>query len=273
MPSPVISEDAAGQPAAIELRSVGVCYRLPWAGIRSIKELVLASLRSRVRYDEFWALRNVSLRVMPGERLGVIGRNGAGKSTALGVIARVVYPTTGSVAIRGGVASLLELGAGFHPQLTGRENVFLNGAILGMPRREIAARFDSIVEFAELSSFIDLPLRTYSSGMSARLGFAVATARTPDILLVDEVLSVGDEAFKEKCTKLMRGLAERGTTMIVVSHDANFILEQCTRAIWIEAGHIRAAGEPVEVVDNYRAFLKQRAKLTGETSLEAIAQV
>jgi ABC-2 type transport system ATP-binding protein/lipopolysaccharide transport system ATP-binding protein len=269
MPSPVTSNGATEPTPAVELRGVGVRYRLPRAGVRSIKELVLLSLRRRLAYDEFWALRDVSLCVSPGEQLGVVGRNGAGKSTMLQTIAGVVFPTSGQVAVRGRVAPLLELGAGFHPQLTGRENVFLNGAILGMPRKEIAARFGSIVEFAELSSAIDLPLRTYSAGMAARLGFAVATAMAPDILLVDEVLSVGDEAFKEKCAERMQQLVEGGTTMILVSHDAEFMLEQCTRAVWIEAGQIRAAGEPPEVVERYRAFLKQRALAASEAGLGA----
>jgi ABC-type polysaccharide/polyol phosphate transport system ATPase subunit len=244
---------------AIELSGVGVRYRLPHGNTRSIKELALLWLRRRTVFDELWALRDVGLSVSRGERLGVIGRNGAGKSTLLQVIARVLAPTTGVVNVRGRVAPLLLLGAGFDPELTGRENVFLNGALLGMRRAEIRARFESIVDFAELHEFVDVPLRAYSSGMAARLGFAVATAAELDVLLLDEVLSVGDEAFEAKCLARMRQFAERGTTMVLVTHDTDDIVEHCTRAIWLQTGQLQADGDPAEVVEVYRQSLVERA--------------
>jgi ABC-2 type transport system ATP-binding protein len=240
---------------SITLDAVGVRYRLPSNRSRSIKEHVLLRLRGQLTFDDFWALRDVSLDVVPGECLGVIGRNGAGKTTLLQVIARVVPPSEGVVQVRGRIAPLLQLGAGFDQELTGRENVFLNGALLGMERSEITARFDEIVEFSELGEFIEAPLRTYSSGMAARLGFAVATACQPDILLVDEVLSVGDEAFKEKCKARMREFSARGATLIVVSHDAQVIREFCTRVMWIEGKTIAAEGDPEKVMGRYHLFL------------------
>lgn len=259
MPSKPTCSWTGSAEAAIELRRVGVRYRLPRGGTRSIKEYTLLRLRGRAIFDELWAVRDLDLQVAPGERLGVLGRNGAGKSTLLQVIARVVAPTVGAAAVRGRVAPLLQLGAGFDPELTGRENVFLNGVLLGMRRAEIRARFDAIVDFAELADFVDVQLRTYSSGMAARLGFAVATAAEPDVLLLDEVLAVGDEAFQAKCLARMDDIAARGTTMVLVTHDPKLVVERCTRAIWLEAGRLRADGEPADVVDAYHAFLADKA--------------
>lgn len=250
---------AAVAPPAVELKNVGVKYRLPKGRTRNLKELVLLWMRKRLDFDEFWALRNVDLAIGRGERLGVIGRNGAGKSTLLQVIAGILTPTTGSVAVQGRVAPLLQLGAGFDTELTGRENVFLNGALLGMKRADIKAQFDQIVAFAEVEEFIDAPLRAYSSGMAARLGFSVATASQPEILLLDEVLSVGDEAFKTKCLQRMREYAEKGTTMILVTHDAELVLEHSTRAIWLDEHSIRAEGDPAAVLDAYHASVAARA--------------
>jgi ABC-type polysaccharide/polyol phosphate transport system ATPase subunit len=238
---------------SIELNGVSVCYRLPRGGTRSIKELVLNWLRGAVVFDEFLALRDVRLSIQAGERLGVVGRNGAGKSTLLQVIARVSTPTSGTAVVHGRVAPLLQLGTGFDTELTGRENIFLNGALLGLSRAEITERYDAIVDFAELRDFIDVPLRAYSSGMMARLGFAVATAVRPDILLLDEILSVGDEEFQKKCVNHMRNYAHEGTTLVLVSHNANDILAQCTRAIWLESGQILADGVPADVIGAYRA--------------------
>jgi len=246
------------QPPLIELKEVGVRYRLPRGGVRSIKEYVVLALRGQLRFDDFWALRGVSLNVEHGERLGVIGRNGAGKSTLLQLIARVLTPTLGRVYVRGRVAPLLQLGAGFDAELSGRENVFLNGALLGMRRSHIKERFDAIVDFAELASFIDAPLRTYSTGMAARLGFAVATECDPDILLLDEVLSVGDEAFQAKCVGRLRAFSQRGTTMIVVTHNPQFVLDECTRAIWIHDKRIRSDADPLSVVAAYHAHFAER---------------
>ena len=238
-------------------------YRVPRGGTRSIKEFTLMTVRGQLVYDEFWALRGVDLDVYPGERLGVIGRNGAGKTTLLQVIARVVPPTEGNGTVAGRVAPVLQLGAGFDPDSSGRENVYLNGALLGLRRSEINERFEEIVNFAELWDFIDAPLRTYSSGMAARLGFAVATAVQPEVLLIDEVLSVGDEAFRAKCQRRMRAFCEGGTTMLVVTHDPSFITETCTRAIWIEGGRIEAEGDPIEVMGRYHLFLEERQRAAG----------
>lgn len=230
-------------------------YRVPRNGVRSIKEFLLLAVQGELRFDDFWALDDVSLRVGHGERLGVIGRNGAGKSTLLQIIAGVLRPTTGSADIRGRVAPLLQLGAGFDPELSGRENVFLNGTLLGLRRAQIKASFDAIVEFAELQDFIDAPLRTYSTGMAARLGFAVATECEPDILLLDEVLSVGDEAFQDKCIERLREFTKRGTTMVIVTHNSEFVLRECTRAVWIHDKRVAEDGDPRRVVNEYHRML------------------
>ncbi|HMY72645.1 MAG TPA: ABC transporter ATP-binding protein, partial [Blastocatellia bacterium] len=189
--------------AVIRLEQVTVEYRAPRERIRTIKEYAIRLLQGGVKHEEFQALRNVTFDVREGEVFGVIGHNGAGKSTLLKVISRVLKPTGGRVQVRGRVAPLLELGAGFHPELSGRENIFLNGTLLGFKRAEIEAMFDDIVDFADLWEFIDAPLRTYSTGMGMRLGFAVATAARPDVLIVDEVLAVGDEHFQDKCAARM----------------------------------------------------------------------
>jgi ABC-2 type transport system ATP-binding protein len=262
---------AGGSAPMIDLLGVGVRYRLPRNGTRSLKEYALLSLRRKMTYDEFWALRKVDLRVFPGERLGVVGRNGAGKSTLLQVVARVMPPTRGTVVLRGRIAPLLQLGAGFDPELTGRENVLLNGVLLGLRPSQVQELFDSIVEFAELEDFIDMPLRTYSSGMWARLGFAVATASPPDVFLLDEVLAVGDAAFTKRCLARATDFSERGTTMVVVAHDMSLIREHCTRAIWVEAGNIRADGDPERVVDAYEDFMARRLWETEQTSRASAA--
>jgi len=203
---------------------------------------------------EFWALRDVDLEVQPGETLGIIGPNGAGKTTSLKLIAHITTPTTGKVQVRGRVSSLIELGAGFHPELTGRENVYLNGAILGMRRRELDAIFDRIVAFAELEQFIDTPVKRYSSGMYARLGFAVAAHVNPDILLVDEVLSVGDASFQKRCYEKMWDLVHHeGRSVIMVSHGFGYIRALCNRVMWLSHGRIQRTGPPDEVIRAYES--------------------
>ncbi len=235
----------------IRLEQVGVRYRVPHERIDTFKEYAIRRLRGRISHHEFWALRDISLQIEQGEVFGVIGRNGAGKSTLLKVISRVLHPTHGRVWIRGTVAPLLELGAGFHPELTGLENVFLNGTLLGRSQREITERLDSIVEFAGLGDFIEAPIRTYSSGMVARLGFAVAMAWKPDVLLLDEVLAVGDAAFQSKCTERIRSYREGGTTVLFVTHDLGALQTLCQRAIWIDHGEIQCIGPTAEVVSAY----------------------
>jgi ABC-type polysaccharide/polyol phosphate transport system ATPase subunit/SAM-dependent methyltransferase len=237
--------------AVIHLEQVAVEYRAPRERIRTFKEYAIRLLKGGVKHEVFRALRGVSLDIYAGEVFGVIGHNGAGKSTLLKVVSRVLRPTRGRVVVRGRVAPLLELGAGFHPELSGRENVFLNGTLLGYTRAEIEAMFADIVDFAELWDFIDAPLRTYSTGMGMRLGFAVATAVRPDILLVDEVLSVGDEQFQQKCTARMTEFRQSGTTIMLVTHDARLVLNICDRALLLDHGDVGALGAVDEVVEAY----------------------
>src|ERR1051325_10026495 len=222
----------------IILDNITVRYRAPEEVIGTFKEYAIQVLRRNVRYREFLALNRVDLQVNQGEILGIIGRNGAGKSTLLKVISRVLIPTEGRVRLRGMVSPLLELGAGFHPELTGRENIFLNGTLLGHPRREIESRLSEIIEFAELDAFIDSPLRTYSSGMIARLGFSVSTTWKPDILILDEVLSVGDEAFRFKCQLRMKKYRDEGATTLLVTHDSATVKSLCSRAVWLDHGQV-----------------------------------
>lgn len=236
----------------IVLEKISVRYRAQEVRIRTFKEYAIQLLKRNVRFKEFRALNNVDLQVNEGEIVGVIGRNGAGKSTLLKVIARVLIPTEGRVRLKGMVSPLLQLGAGFHPELTGRENIFLNGTLLGHSRREIEARFPEIIEFAELAAFIDSPIRTYSSGMIARLGFSIATAWRPEILILDEILSVGDEAFRTKCKMRMAKYRDEGASTLLVAHDMNTIGTLCSRAIWLDHGEVKATGPAKEVVDIYR---------------------
>jgi len=240
-------------PTVVSLEAISVRYRVPTEPINTLKEHVIRLFKgTRPGYREFLALDEVSFGVTQGESLGIIGRNGAGKSTLLKVISGIMRPTLGRVQVLGHVAPLIELGAGFHPELTGRENVFLNGAILGFSRAEMAAKLDGIVAFSELEDFIDAPLRTYSSGMKVRLGFAVATDIDPEILIIDEVLSVGDEAFQEKCRQRMQQFRTKGTTILFVTHSLDKLTEICDRALWLEHGQIRFLGEVGEAVDAYR---------------------
>jgi ABC-type polysaccharide/polyol phosphate transport system ATPase subunit len=206
---------------------------------------------------QIWALRDVTFQVQPGEVIGVIGRNGAGKTTLLKILSRVTEPSAGWAEICGSVGSLLEVGTGFHPELTGRENIYLNGAILGMGRREIGRKFDEIVAFAEMAEFLDTPLKHYSSGMQTRLAFAVAAHFEPEILLVDEVLAVGDLAFQKKCLGKMDEVARAGRTIVFVSHQMNQIRHLCVRAIWIDAGRLRMDGATPEVVSSYESAMSR----------------
>jgi ABC-type polysaccharide/polyol phosphate transport system ATPase subunit len=236
----------------IVLNNISVQYRTPEEVIGTFKEYAIQLLKRKVRFREFKALDDVDLQVYEGEILGIIGRNGAGKSTLLKVISRVLIPSAGRVRIRGHVSPLLELGAGFHPELTGRENVYLNGTLLGHTRREIDERLPEIIEFAELGAFIDSPLRTYSSGMAARLGFSVATAWQPEILILDEILSVGDEGFRQKCQVRMQNYRDLGTTTLLVTHDSATVETLCSRAVWLDHGQIKAIGPSRDVVNLYR---------------------
>ena len=237
------------------LEDTTVRYRVPRERFRTFKEFVIRRMKGQVQYVELLALNHVSLQVKKGEVFGLIGANGAGKTTLLRLVARVMRPTQGRVIVRGRVAPLLAMGAGFHPELTGRENVYLNGTLLGYTRRQIEELFEQIVDFAELRDFIDAPLRTYSSGMLARLGFSVATAQMPDILIVDEVLSVGDIAFQEKSAARIRHFREQGASILLVSHDMGSILKMCNRAAWLNHGEIVQVGPAEDVVKQFKEYM------------------
>ena len=259
MSSPTVSESLISQSqefeiqeAVVRLEGVGVRYRIASERVATFKEYMIRRFQGKIALGDFWALRKVDLIIHKGETIGLIGPNGAGKSTLLKLIARVMRPTTGRVWVKGVVAPLLEFGAGFHPDLTGRENIFLNGALLGFTNDEMQEKFDRIVDFAELWEFIDVPVRNYSSGMAARLGFAVATDIDPDILILDEVLSVGDESFQRKSLARMKDFRDQGATIILVSHIMETILEMCQRAVWLDHGQVQMIGHTDEVVAAYQ---------------------
>ncbi len=240
--------------AMIEVSDVSMRFRMNSDRILSLKEFVTTALRGKLSYQEFTALSHVSFHVAPGETVGLIGRNGAGKSTLLKVISGILKPTEGSVACHGNIVPMLELGSGFDMDLTGRENIFLNGAILGYSERFLKDKYDEIVEFSELGGFIDSPIRNYSSGMLARLAFSVAAVVEPEILIVDEILSVGDAAFQEKSKQRMLELMGGGTTVLFVSHSLQQIREMCNRVIWLDHGQIKMAGAVNEVCDAYEVY-------------------
>ena len=261
---------------AIRVDRLSKCYSLGKrvGGDRNLSENIahharrvvgaLAGGRSGSTGDEFWALRDASFEVAPGEVLGFVGRNGAGKSTLLKILSRIVEPTSGRAEVRGRMGSLLEVGTGFHMELSGRENVFLNGSILGMSRREIKAKFDEIVAFADMDQFLDTPVKRYSSGMFVRLAFAIAAHLQPEVLIVDEVLAVGDAQFQKKCLGKMKDVSQEGRTVLFVSHDMTAVRRLCTRAILMAGGRVAASGPTAEVVSEY---LAREAVLTppGET--------
>lgn len=234
---------------AIVVDGVSKQFRLYHERNRSLKSAVLRG--GRARFDEFWALRDVSLEIEEGMTYGLIGENGSGKSTLLKCIARILRPESGTIRSRGKMAALLELGSGFHPELSGRENVFLNGSILGLSKRELTARFDEIVEFAGLERFIDQPVKNYSSGMYVRLGFSIAINVDPAVLLVDEVLAVGDAVFQRRCNEKFADFRRAGKTVVIVSHAADAMRTMCDKVAWLQEGRLVAEGRPEEVVDTY----------------------
>ncbi|MFZ0996549.1 MAG: ABC transporter ATP-binding protein [Candidatus Dormiibacterota bacterium] len=241
---------------AIEIQNVSKRFRVYHERSISLKEALVA--RRRARYEEFWAVRDVSVEVGEGEALGIIGENGSGKSTLLKCIAGILVQEKGTIAVHGRLASLLEVGAGFHPDFTGRENIYLNGAILGLPRRYITSVLDEIVEFAELEQFIDNPVKTYSSGMYTRLGFSIAVHVDPDILLVDEVLAVGDEAFQRRCMERIEALRADGRTLVFVSHALESVRAVCDRCMWMDRGEARQVGGVDAVLAAYLAEVNRR---------------
>lgn len=236
---------------AVEVDGVSKHFKLQREKVRTLKEKVVLFRRDR-SYEEFWALKDVSFDIDQGTTFGLIGANGSGKSTLLKILSGILRPTSGEVRIRGRLGALLELGAGFHPDLTGRENVYLNASILGFSKKQIDARFDSIVEFAELETFIDNQVRHYSSGMYVRLGFAVAVHMDPEVLLVDEVLAVGDESFQDKCLERIRRFQQEGRTIVVVTHAVDVVRQMCHRAALLDHGVLAELGEPGAVVRAYR---------------------
>ena len=251
----------------IKVDNVSMCFNLSTEKHESLKEYLLAMVQGRLQYDEFYALKDVSLDIMPGDFYGLVGLNGSGKSTLLKTIAGVYKPTRGKVTVNGTIAPLIELGAGFDMDLTARENIYLNGTVLGFSPKYLDEKFDEIVEFSELENFLDVPLKNYSSGMVARLAFAVATMTKPDILIADEILSVGDFLFQEKCEKRMAELLSGGTTVILVSHSIDQIERMCNKVAWLDHGHLRRLGPTAEITAEYRKFEKKDAmpaKITEE---------
>lgn len=248
---------APGEPL-IELHNISRRFVKKLERGRSLQDLFIRMFRRRDSHaDEFWPLRDVSLTVSPGDCIGVIGPNGSGKSTLLKLITGILAPTSGDVVVRGRISSLLELGAGFHQDLTGRENIYLNGSIYGLSRADMDARLDAIIDYAELGDFIDTPVKHYSSGMYVRLGFAVAIHTAPDMLLVDEVLAVGDVAFQNRCMESIYRYRSQGGTLLLVSHDLASIESLCTKAIWIDNGLIAAEGGPADVVMAYKKHMAE----------------
>lgn len=237
----------------IRANDISMRYLMTYDHIQSIKEYIVQMLRGKIKYEEFWALKNVSFEVERGEVVGIIGHNGAGKSTLLKVISGILKPTGGELEVHGNVVPMLELGSGFDHDLTGRENIFLNGSILGYSEKYLKEKYDQIVEFSELGKFIDVPIRNYSSGMLMRLAFSIATVVQPEILIVDEILAVGDAAFQEKSKTRMLELMGGGTTVLFVSHSLEQIREMCDRVIWLEHGQVKAIGATKEICDAYEA--------------------
>ena len=235
----------------IKVNHVTMKFNLMEEKVDTLKEYVVRLLKRELLYNEFISLDDISFSIEKGDVLGIVGLNGAGKSTLLKILAGVLKPTNGEIFINGSIAPLIEVGAGFDPELTARENIYLNGAILGYSKKFIDEKFEEIIEFAELERFVNVPVKNFSSGMYARLGFSIATLVNPDILIVDEVLSVGDYKFQEKCKARIRNLMSDGTTVIIVSRDHEIIEKMCNKVLWLEAGKIKMYGNTMSVIENY----------------------
>ena len=254
---------------AISVDNVSKRYRLYKERSSSLKEAI--TRRSVARYDEFWALKDVSLEVEPGTVYGLVGHNGSGKSTLLRMMAGIQRPEKGKVAINGRVSALLELGAGFHPELSGRENIYLNASILGLKKREIDAMYDQIVDFSGLGEFVDTPVKVYSSGMYVRLGFSVAVHVHPEILIIDEVIAVGDEEFQRRCFEHLYKLRNQGVTIVMVTHSLGLVQSMCDHAAWLDHGSLMATGPSGEVVHKYLASVNEHETERREAEAEAAA--
>src|SRR5450432_4109797 len=265
MPNPIISIEHVSKKFIISYDAPERYKSLRDTMANKVKNMMgRGKKKPSVANEEFYALQDINVDVYPGDRLGIIGRNGAGKSTLLKILSRITEPSSGSIRIRGRVASLLEVGTGFHPELTGRENIFLNGAILGMGRAEIRKKFDEIVDFAEIEKFLDTPVKRYSSGMYVRLAFAVAAHLEPEILIVDEVLAVGDAEFQKKCIGKMKDVSEGGRTVLFVSHNTVAINSLCSKGILLKNGKITASGDINKVVNDYQLLFSPTSKTVFE---------
>ncbi len=241
---------------ALKVKDVSILFNLSKENVDNLKELLIKKIKGeKIRFNEFWALKNINFELDKGDRLGILGLNGAGKSTLLKIIAGVYKPTTGKVTRHGHMAPMIELGAGFDPNYTGRENIFLYGSVLGFSREFLESKYEEILEFSELGDFIDVPIKNYSSGMRARLGFSIATVVEPEILILDEVLSVGDAKFRKKCEKKMQGMFDHGVTVLFVSHSLEQVRRLCNKAILLEHGELIAEGDIDEVSSVYEAML------------------
>ena len=236
----------------VEVKNVTMKFRMSDQPINSLKEIFTTAVSGKLRFNEFLALDNVSFELEKGKTLGLIGKNGAGKSTTLKLISGILKPTRGTIITRGNIVPMLELGAGFDLELTGRENIYLYGAILGYSKEYLESKYDEIVEFAEIGEFVDMPIRNYSSGMMARLAFSIASVVQPEILIVDEILAVGDVAFQEKSYNRMKELMSGGATVLFVSHDIDKIEEMCDKVIWLEQGKVVAEGSAKQICNKYR---------------------
>ena len=247
----------AKKPLAMKVDHVSMRFNLSSEKVDNIKEYIIKMLKKELMFQEFWALRDINFNVRKGDRLGIMGLNGAGKSTLLKIVSGVLKATEGTVTTNGKIAPLLELGAGFDRQYTGSENIFLYGAMLGYSREFLQEKYDEIVKFSELGSFIDVPVKNYSSGMKARLGFSVATIVEPDILILDEVLSVGDAKFRKKCEQRIQSMFDKGVTVLFVSHSTSQVLRMCNRGILLEHGRLIAKGTAEDVVSFYEAKMSE----------------
>lgn len=249
-----------GDKIAVDVKNVTIRFNLANQKVDNLKEYVIRLVKKELLFQEFLAVKNVSFQVKQGEAWGIVGTNGSGKSTLLKAVSGILKPYSGSIRVNGSIAPLIELGAGFDQNLTARENIYLNGCVLGHTDNYMREHFDEIVEFAEIQDFLDSPIKNYSSGMKARLGFAVATMVQPEILIVDEILSVGDYAFRKKCEQRMNEMLSGGTTLLYVSHSLNEVKRLCSHAIWLEKGSTHMLGSAQEVCDAYLEEQKRKAE-------------